>query len=823
MKNRIIVSLGIVLLLLTACGSGGLDIPNNTWTMISRDENGARRQSSFRFVNSGGYFLQWGFVGHVTEFYGDPESPLQEPPEYDLVYFDPAVGRWQNHLPFEKEEEWSRQLPPLHMVSSYQGMATGSSRPQLKQREGALRPDLNLVFDQVAYDSNRDRMVFFTGGRTFGYEIGSRSWSDIAEGTAPPPVTGGSLAYDPENDEMVLVGGGHVAEPGPDGEVVGYTGTWLYDCANETWRRLEAGIEPPPRMASRHVYDSKNKVMVLFGGDAQSHYRADTWIYETRSRQWRQSESTGCPPARAGHFTVFDPNSGWVIVGGGYNREDLTDMWAYDASRDRWLKLKGEVPKGWHVTADVVPEEGLIVLTTSTKPEGDAMTCNEIYSVRTTYAFRVEKAGLVDEEHNSTPQREISKRAEAEATRGTKPDSARRTDQLERLREMPENEWVLLENPGRRAPLRTWGSCSFDTKRGWIIYWGGGHCGYGGNDYDFYDVEANTWISRPVIPEYPERAWDKGINPAGVTFGGAPWIRHGRKVYAYDPVSDKIVNMKKIALTAGYEPEPLSDCEPRNPDFGEGENFTRSGYSKWGTWLFDPEGAEWQLLCSGLPGLDLTVTTPRGVMAVDYDWGALDTGNSMEEVPFEELPQKENAAFLLDVAQGKWVKLSKNGPWPQNLYEMTALVYDSRRKQLILHGGGPERTELWSFQLGRSLWRKLKPNTTNLPGGEAPVCRREAAYIPSQDVFFTCGYPHGKSDDAGVYVYRVGENVWYRVNIPSPVGVPQRSIAAQNRAFTYDPEHNLILMVLGDRSGSDAGSVAVYALRYNHSKASFVK
>ncbi len=42
MKSNIIVSLGMALLLLTACGSGGLDIPNNTWTMISRDEEGAR-------------------------------------------------------------------------------------------------------------------------------------------------------------------------------------------------------------------------------------------------------------------------------------------------------------------------------------------------------------------------------------------------------------------------------------------------------------------------------------------------------------------------------------------------------------------------------------------------------------------------------------------------------------------------------------------------------------------------------------------------------------------------------------------------------------
>ena len=53
----------------------------------------------------------------------------------------------------------------------------------------------------------------------------------------------------------------------------------------------------------------------------------------------------------------------------------------------------------------------------------------------------------------------------------------------------------------------------------------------------------------------------------------------------------------------------------------------------------------------------------------------------------------ENSLYLLEVARKRWVKLTKDGPWPQNLYEMTALVYDSKRDQIILHGGGPDRDE----------------------------------------------------------------------------------------------------------------------------------
>jgi len=810
----------LVSLFLTSCKKveKSLEAPPNTWTLVSRDENGARRHSSFRYVEDGGYFLLWGYLSYNVYIYGGPHIPYEDNPEYDIVIFDPKVGRWQNQFPFEKEEEYSRNLPPMYLCQLYHGITTGSYRPQLKMREGVLRPDLNIVFDQVTYDSKRSRMVYFTGGRTFAYDVVQRKWSDIAGPQSPPPVLGGSLCYDPFNDEIVLVGGGHVAEPGPDGKPVGYTGTWIYECETGRWRKLGAELEPPPRMASRLVCDTKNKVLVIFGGDAQSAYLADTWIYDTRTRKWRVSKAVGSPPPRAGHFTVYDPRSGWVIIGGGYNRESLTDMWAYDAGADRWFKLKSEVPVGWYVTADIKPDESLIILTTSTESEKDRRGCDKLYLVRTTYAFYIDPDGLVDKEARPLKHEKMLKRPLLQATAGTEPDPERRRAQIQRLNNMADNQWILLSGPGRIAPLRTWGSCSFDTDRGRIIYWGGGHCGYGGNDYDFYDVEENTWISSPLIPEYPERAWNRGINPAGVTFSGAPWIRHGRKIYAYDPVSKKIINMKTIYLTAGYEPEPLRDYAPRQPQFGEGENFTGAGYVKWVTWAYDPETQKWEIICSGRPGLDLTVSTPHGVMAVDYNWGAINRKDRPDLVMFRGRQVVENAVYLLDVAARSWKKLSTTGPWPQNLYEMCALVYDSRRDQLIFHGGGPHRDELWLFKLDKRKWIKTNPRV-RAPGGKPPVCRREGVYIPGEDVFFTCGYPADNKNDPAVYVYRVSENTWYRVNIPPPPGRELKEITGQNRSITYDPKHNLVLMILGRKGGGNLTEAVVYALRYNHSKA----
>ncbi len=123
-------------------------------------------------------------------------------------------------------------------------------------------------------------------------------------------------------------------------------------------------------MNSRLVCDTMNKKLVLFGGDAQSHYLADTWLYDLRTRAWRQSAATTGPPPRAGHFTLYAPATGLVIIGGGYNRGDLADMCAYDAAKDCWRPLQGTVPTGFYLSADLDPQRRLILLVVNSKRPG---------------------------------------------------------------------------------------------------------------------------------------------------------------------------------------------------------------------------------------------------------------------------------------------------------------------------------------------------------------------------------------------------------------------------------------------------------------------
>jgi hypothetical protein len=354
---------------------------------------------------------------------------------------------------------------------------------------------------------------------------------------------------------------------------------------------------------------------------------------------------------------------------------------------------------------------------------------------------------------------------------------------------------VLVANPGRAAPTRTWGTATFDTAREQILYWGGGHCGYEGSDVDAYDAGAHTWIPGPAAPSYPERLWNHGVRLAGVTFNGEPWTDHGRRIYAYDPSNDRMIAVRPIRLTSGYEPPWLRSYPSQTNVAPDALVWHTSSYSKYATWSYNVKTRRWSIVGPAPAGLDTLVTTPHGVMGVNVNWpGRLnDAGYQLPWDPSQ--PPEDNAIFLL--RDSRWERLSASGPSPQNLYEMTSLAYDSKRNQVILHGAGSKRNELWTFDLETRRWGARHPKVA--AGAEPPACTREAVYIPEQDVFLIYG--------DGLWAYSPDGNAWRKLDIAEP---PQR--AGQNRAMVYDPKRDLVLLVLG--AGGNSGPASVYAMRY---------
>src|SRR5262249_781313 len=370
--------------------------PSNAFTLVRKDNAGGRRGGAVRYAAAEKEFLLWGFMDADPEFL--QENPSMPLPEHDVVFFDLEKKQWRDHVSKEWAKRQSERKPLYFVPRCYHGLTSGSERSLFRAPEGypeaTARPDLNIAFDQVVFHPPSRSLVYFTGALTVAYEVESRRWRNLAPAQSPPPVLGGSLAYDPLHDEIVLFGGGHVAEKREDGRIVGYTDTWIFSLAQKTWRRHANEIHPPPRMYSRLVTDTKNQVLVLFGGDGQSHYWADTWIFDLKTRSWHEAKSIG-PPPRAGHFTVYDPRTGWVIVGGGFNNEDLHDVWAFDASTTNWRRLQGEAPTAAYLNADFDPERRLLLLVANERAPGFGRNCDVLYSARSTYVYRFDEKTVV--------------------------------------------------------------------------------------------------------------------------------------------------------------------------------------------------------------------------------------------------------------------------------------------------------------------------------------------------------------------------------------------------------------------------------------------
>jgi hypothetical protein len=171
-------------------------------------------------------------------------------------------------------------------------------------------------------------------------------WTNLNPGGVSPVArTGQAMVYDPVSQRVLLFGGWSVAEI--------YNDTWSYDPLGNNWTQLSpAGDLPAARAHHAMAYDPKMGVIVLFGGwDSLNDTELnDTWAYSLSANTWTNLSPTGDLPApREGHSLVYDPYTGSMIMFGGWDPDsEFSDTWAYSLSANTWTNLSpaSDVPSG---------------------------------------------------------------------------------------------------------------------------------------------------------------------------------------------------------------------------------------------------------------------------------------------------------------------------------------------------------------------------------------------------------------------------------------------------------------------------------------------
>jgi len=378
---------------------------------------------------------------------------------------------------------------------------------------------------------------------------------------------------------------------------------------------------PHSRRNAPLVYDEKNKLFVLFGGDHEDFQVNDTWTLDLDKKAWKRMNPDRAPAPRAGHAACYLPKSGRVAVYEGYMSSgsgdygagpwqvlDPRELWVYDAKADRW-DLAGSWGKG--AGGEAPPPVGKFFGYSATWYEVPAMAADAEDKIclaapggknapATTWTLAFDPAKPDAAGRDKLGQAPNGRRLRALYFRADYSEVAD-DPKAKDLAALPANQWVKL-TPAQRTPAhgcrqRDWSTSVWDSDREQILMWGGGHCVRSSSVPLHYSPASNRMVEGYDADEpYCYNGW---CGPASSLLN-KQWIdTHAYHLYAYDPKCKLLVTARGFL----YDPERMDwvRAEPFKSPFRYSWGGTviagsAHGAVAWGSagdavglWLFDRE------------------------------------------------------------------------------------------------------------------------------------------------------------------------------------------------------------------------------------------
>jgi cysteine-rich repeat protein len=222
---------------------------------------------------------------------------------------------------------------PLGETYLWSGSAwTAPAAPPMAMKAQGLRSAWDPATHRIFFLGGRDETgAFLSSLRSFD---GLR-WTAHSMSGGPGARSEPGVVFDRARGQLVTFGG--VEDDGMGGDQVVAAQTWLW--TPSAWSSA-ATAAPPSRFGQSMIYDSRRKVVVMFGGlDANDVPMDDTWEWDGTS--WKQIVTSTHPTARLYALTTYDEARGVMIVGHGFSIEQgmlptwVPDTWTYDGTWTR--------------------------------------------------------------------------------------------------------------------------------------------------------------------------------------------------------------------------------------------------------------------------------------------------------------------------------------------------------------------------------------------------------------------------------------------------------------------------------------------------------
>jgi MYXO-CTERM domain-containing protein len=166
----------------------------------------------------------------------------------------------------------------------------------------------------MSYDPARKSLILFGGNQlgmygsllddTWEWNIGTRTWKQLAPTVSPSGRSSHSMVTDTARQKIILVGGNIMMWYGTASGTI-----FEWDGAASTWtdRSSSTGMNNPGLYSSLSlVYDEGRKVVVLLGASGSSSSMGDTWEWDPLTGSWQQRPATGSINLMYGIAAAFD-------------------------------------------------------------------------------------------------------------------------------------------------------------------------------------------------------------------------------------------------------------------------------------------------------------------------------------------------------------------------------------------------------------------------------------------------------------------------------------------------------------------------------------
>lgn len=205
-----------------------------------------------------------------------------------------------------------------------------------------------------------DPCLKFSGcGTTFANEVGSGRWAEQELEDLPPPPDARwapAMAADPVRGVVVMFGGCRENNPcDGSGALGGATDeTWIWD--GEAWTRKITPIAPSPRYGASMAWDAEDERLILYGGASgaggATTMLSDTWAFD--GQLWTQLSPAASPGSRIWHGLATDSTDRVLLFGGctGNPCSFRNETWRFDGTN--WTKPCGTPVCGGSPSARLV-------------------------------------------------------------------------------------------------------------------------------------------------------------------------------------------------------------------------------------------------------------------------------------------------------------------------------------------------------------------------------------------------------------------------------------------------------------------------------------